>query len=182
MRVTVLNGDPGDRQSTLEGFLVELAGRLSSAGHEVRPFSIRQLDVKRCTGCWGCWVKTPGECVIRDDMSGVLRGVIAADLLVFASPVIMGLTSGVLKRATDRLLPLLHPYIEIVNGACRHRRRYDRVPLCGLLLDRTGADDDDLEIIRDIYGEIAEDFRSELRFTRFADENPQEVADEIDRL
>lgn len=182
MKITVLNGDPGDGQSALGEFLEELGLRLCASGHELKPVRLAGLNVKRCTGCWGCWVKTPGECVIRDDMAGVLRSVINAELLVFASPVVMGLTSATLKRATDRLLPLLHPYIELVNGACRHRRRYARSPLLGLVLERSQADSEDLEIVREIYGEIAADFRSELRFTRFADENPQEVAGEIDRL
>lgn len=25
------------------------------------------LKITPCVGCFGCWVKTPGRCVIRDD-------------------------------------------------------------------------------------------------------------------
>ena len=28
---------------------------------------LSQLHIANCVGCFGCWVKTPGKCVIRDD-------------------------------------------------------------------------------------------------------------------
>ena len=27
--------------------------------------------INRCIGCFGCWIKTPGECVIKDDYNKI---------------------------------------------------------------------------------------------------------------
>lgn len=35
-------------------------------GAVVRPDS----PIRPCTGCFGCWVRTPGQCVIRDALWG----------------------------------------------------------------------------------------------------------------
>lgn len=183
MKIVVLNGSPDSRRYELDCYLAELEGLLETRGHAISSFELRAMDIAHCTGCWGCWVKTPGECVIRDDSRKVCRTAINSDLLLFASPVIMGFTSAVLKKMTDRLIPLLHPYFEIAGGEVHHRKRYDRYPTLGLLLERTtDTDEEDLEIIREIYTRMAVDFKSELRLTRMTGDPAEEAADAIDSL
>ena len=35
-------------------------------------FDLSKLKIANCMGCFGCWTKTPGKCVIRDDAVQVL--------------------------------------------------------------------------------------------------------------
>ncbi|OGG02098.1 MAG: hypothetical protein A3F83_15045 [Candidatus Glassbacteria bacterium RIFCSPLOWO2_12_FULL_58_11] len=183
MKIVVLNGSPDSRRFELDCYLAELEGLLETRGHVVKSFELRAMNIGHCTGCWGCWVKTPGECVIRDDSQKVCRAAINSDLLLFASPVIMGFTSAVLKKISDRLIPLLHPYFEIDRGEIHHRKRYERYPAVGLLLERaTDTDEEDLELIRDIYARMALDFKSELKFTGLTGNPAEEAADALDRL
>ncbi len=133
MNVTILNGEP-DAASAFDAYLGEYAEQLAANGHKVQRLDLRDLDLKGCSGCWGCWVKTPGECVKRDDSAQVCRAVLGSDLTVLASPMRMGFTSSLLKRAADQMIPLVHPYLVIEGGEMHHRPRYERYPLMGLLL------------------------------------------------
>ena len=110
MRITIINGESGARTgSVFDSYVGELAAELSSAGNEVNHLRLRDMDIRGCKGCWGCWVKTPGQCSHGDESELVCRGVIGSDMTLFASPITMGFTSALLKRATDKLIPLVTP-------------------------------------------------------------------------
>ena len=104
MRITILNGDP-DPASAFQMYVHVLANDWRPSGHVVTTLDLHELNLKGCSGCWGCWVKTPGECVKRDDSATVCRAAITADLLLLASPLTMGFTTALLKRAADQMIP-----------------------------------------------------------------------------
>ena len=179
MRITILNGEP-DGASAFDAYVREYADHLASAGHDVTRLDLRDLDLKGCSGCWGCWVKTPGECVKRDDSASVCRAVIGSDLTVLASPVRMGFTSSLLKRAADQMIPLVHPYLVIEGGEMHHRPRYARYPLMGLLLGPDAdTDGEDLEITEHLWARMARNMKSSLAFTALATTAAKEAADEL---
>jgi hypothetical protein len=169
MRIAILNGEP-DPLSEFEKYLHRVAERLTATGHAVETIELRAIDLKGCSGCFGCWVKTPGECVKRDDSATVCRAAIAADLLVLASPLIMGFTTALLKRAADQMIPLIHPYFVVEGGEAHHRARYASYPEWGLLLG-AGEDSDaeDIEITTAIWRRTARNMKSRLVFAAVAD-------------
>lgn len=186
MRITLLNGTPADaRYKNFELFLEKLAIYLDKDRHTVTNLKLRNMDIKYCTGCFGCWVKTPGECLTADDSRTVRRESVNCDLLVFASPIIMGFTSAILKKTMDKMIPLVHPYIEIVEKECHHRKRYDKYPPLGLILDRpvdNRTDDEDIAITRKIFERLSLNFRSTLQFVAFDHTPMEEVINEINHI
>ena len=95
----------------------------------------------------------------------------------------MGFTSALLKKAMERLLPLVHPYFEVVNGEIHHLSRYDRYPLIGLLIQKgRDADEEDIKIISDIYMRSAINIKTSLRFTKLTDDSVEEVVNEINNI
>ena len=179
MRITILNGEP-DASSAFDAYIRDYARQLEVNGHDVTRLDIRDLDLKGCSGCWGCWVKTPGECVKRDESARICRSMISSDLTVFASPVHMGFTSSLLKRAADQMIPLVHPFILIEYGEMHHRRRYARYPLMGLLLAPTDdTDAEDLEITEHMWARMARNMKTSLAFTTIATTTAKEAADEL---
>jgi multimeric flavodoxin WrbA len=109
VKITVLNGNPDARNIEFEDYLKKLSDAPVSDNHVVTILILRDINVKYCIGCWGCWLKTPGECIVTDGSRDICREYINSDLVLFASPVIMGFTSALLKKAHEKLLPLIHP-------------------------------------------------------------------------
>jgi multimeric flavodoxin WrbA len=184
MKITILNGNPDAADNGFDGYLARLAEKLEAGGHETVLFTLRDMDIRYCTGCFGCWGKTPGTCSMGDDDSVQIRkDIIASGLMIFASPVIMGFTSSLLKKAQDKLVPLVLPYIGIYQGEQHHDPRYEHYPLTGILLQpEEDTDDEDLSIIDTIYRRLVINFHSKVVFSRLTTEPVEEVIDEINCL
>ena len=104
MQITILNGNPDVDNTLFDDYLKRLSDALASDGHTVTAFELRAMDIKYCNGCWGCWVKTPGECAVKDESRDVRRAAIHSDLVLWASPVIMGFYSALLKKVADKFI------------------------------------------------------------------------------
>ena len=80
--------------------------------------------IKHCIGCFGCWVKTPGECVIKDgfDRTGCDMG--KCEELIMISECLYGGFSEFVKKVQDRAISYVRGDFDIVENEMRHRRRY----------------------------------------------------------
>ena len=135
------------------------------------------MNLKYCTGCWSCWWRTPGLCAINDDGEEIFRSVINSDFVIFASPLKAGFTSSELKKITDRLVSLLHPYIKVKDGEFHHRKRYESYPDFGVIvLPEEDTDDEDLRIVSDIYDRLALNFHATKKYLRLAEKSRIENA------
>jgi len=180
MEILVLDGNP----SAGDGFgawLDALVPALAAEGHAVRRLALRELRIAQCKGCFECWTRTPGRCGIRDDAPEVLRAVLAAELVVLASPVVMGFVSPLLRRAHERLLPQLHPYLRVVKGEVRHRLRYERYPRLALVHGHEGCDEEDAQILKNVYEEVARETHGTLALAASTALTPEEVAHALAR-
>ncbi len=121
--IIVINGSPkGEKSNTMQltGAFLEGAGRTNA---EI--INVSQANVKSCLGCYSCWKKTPGKCVINDGMSEILSKLITADVVIWSFPLYYFNVPGGLKNLIDRQLPFNMPFMsdEKENGS--HPPRYD---------------------------------------------------------
>ena len=183
MRITILNGNPDTNKPRFDDYLEKLSNLLSR-NHKVKVLQLRDMSIRYCIGCFGCWVKTPGECSNAvDDSRAVRREYINSDLVVFASPIKMGFTSATLKKAHDKLLPLLMPYSEVYKFEAHHVSRYDKYPMIALLLEEEDdTDKQDVKIISEIYRRDAINFKATFKFTKLTSDPIEEVANAIDSV
>jgi len=173
MKVTLLNGALKGIHAEFDTKLDRIKTTLTKKTDvvKVETFNLKEMDIKQCVGCFSCWVKTPGKCVIKDDAEKILISTIRSDVVIFASPLVMGMTTGLLKRLNDRFLPLIHPYFSVVNGEIHHRYRYDTYPEIGVLYDPSSEDThEDIDLCRIIYERLSINFKSRLAFFKSLDE------------
>ncbi len=183
MKITILNGNPDANNNVFDGYLKKLSDVLVSHNHLVNILDLREMDIRYCVGFFGCWLKTPGECVVADGSSDVCREFIDSDFVLFASPIIMGFTSALIKKAHDKLIALVLPYIGIYRDECHHVPRYEKYPRLGLLLEKgRDTDEEDVEIIADIYRRDASNFHTSFCFARLTSGPIDKVANEINSI
>jgi len=180
MKIILIDGSPETYSKS--DFLVELAGDLIEAGHKVKLYKTAKMKINYCQGCWSCWWKTPGECPQHDDMADIYKGYLDSDLVIHFSPMIVGFISSRLKTVNDRSVPLVHPYIRIVNNECHHLGRYEKYPDMALIVDPMDADEEDLSITNDLYRRLAINLKSELKLFTTTRKSKEELINEISHI
>lgn len=80
--------------------------------------------IHHCLGCFGCWVKTPAVCVIRDKYGDMGERFSRCKETIIISKCCYGGFSPFVKNVLDRSISYVHPYFVIRNGEMHHRRRY----------------------------------------------------------
>ena len=123
----ILDGGLGDGALTRDAGEVA-ADALRRDDWQVTHLALREIDVASCLGCFGCWIKTPGVCVIDDAGRDVARRMVHSDLLVYLTPITFGGYSSELKKALDRSIPNLLPFFRLLKGEVHHVKRYARYP------------------------------------------------------
>jgi hypothetical protein len=143
----ILDGGLGDGVDT-RGAGEIVTDTLECEGWSVAALALREIDIAPCLGCFGCWIRTPGVCVIDDAGRDVARQMMHSDLLVYLTPLTFGGYSSELKKAVDRSIPNLSPFFRLVKGEVHHAKRYPRYPRLagiGICADRR-ADPDEEEL------------------------------------
>jgi multimeric flavodoxin WrbA len=77
-----------------------------------------------CCGCFGCWVKTPGACVIKDRGASFVPLLAAHQELTIVSRLLFGCFSPEVKAVLDRSIGYLLPYFKLDGGASVHLKRH----------------------------------------------------------
>jgi hypothetical protein len=81
-----------------------------------------------CVGCFGCWTKTPGKCVIRDRGAEMAALMPQCGELIIVSRMVFGGLSPDIKAALDRSIGFVLPFFRIVEGEMHHVPRFEHPP------------------------------------------------------
>ena len=84
---------------------------------------LNQLRIANCRGCFGCWVKTPGRCVIRDDAVSVYPLIARSSDLIYVSRIFCGSYDVPMKTMLERAIPIQQAFLRLVQGEIHHKMR-----------------------------------------------------------
>ncbi len=82
----------------------------------------------RCQGCFGCWLKTPGQCVLKDSLQEIGAETALCDRLAIVSRAFCGGFSPEVKRVLDRSISSSLPFFTYRGGRLHHISRYSKKP------------------------------------------------------
>jgi len=129
MSAVIFNGSLSN-QSSLFHIQNILEKGLKEIGLDLDIYVLHQIDIKSCIGCFKCWDTTPGICsgVKGDNAEEIKRKVVNAKLMVFLTPITFGGYSSEIKKIYERLLGILQPGMQIIDGESHHLKRYEQYP------------------------------------------------------
>lgn len=132
--------------ATLLGWVEE---ELRSQGHEVTNIYLHGKNLNGCMGCAKC-KEVPDDvgCVQKDDVPEILGRMVAADLVVFASPLYFWGVSAQLKAIIDRTYSLYTRFHEPGHASLLEGRRQ------ALLVTGAGGWDNNAEAAFTAFGRM----------------------------
>lgn len=108
-QVLILSGSPR-KGGNSDLMCDEFARGAKENGNAVEKIYLQDRKINPCLACYGC--RNTGKCVQKDDMAPLLEKMLAADVIVLATPVYFYSMNGQMKTMIDRTLPV---YTQIRN-------------------------------------------------------------------
>ena len=125
MKVLILDGTKSNNNESTKIFDLILE-ELKKLNWDITSIVLEDKNINYCTGCFGCWVQTPGECVFKDYEENVVRNMVHSDLIIYLTPIMFGGYSSILKKALDRQIGRVLPYFMKIDGEVHHPKRYEK--------------------------------------------------------
>jgi len=125
MKASILIGSKADDSESAKIHEIMLE-ELKKLNWDATSIVLEDKKIAYCTGCFGCWVQTPGECVIKDYVESIVKQMVHSDLIIYITPIVFGGYSSILKKALDRQISRVLPYFTKVDGEVHHSKRYEK--------------------------------------------------------
>ncbi|MFH2012791.1 MAG: flavodoxin family protein [Pseudomonadota bacterium] len=163
MKLTVFNGSPRGKNGNTHFMVKEFIQGVKEAGSEIENIFLTEKEINYCLGCFDCWTKTPGKCIQKDDMEGLLREFMSSDIVVFATPLYVFNVTGLMKNFMDRLLPLSGPHFgKDKTGVCKHEKRFEKYPKLVVISNCGFPELSHFKVLHLLFDTFAKDMHSEI--------------------
>ena len=139
MKVLVLNGSPKKNSDTFRLTQAFLEGFGRKGGNEIHIVDVIDKKIAPCRGCFSCWQKADGHCVIDDDQNAILDLYSTSDVIIWSFPLYCYAMPSHIKALLDRTLPLTTMKMtQTENGTVRHETITDFSKIHTLVISGCG--------------------------------------------
>ncbi|MBO4918926.1 MAG: flavodoxin family protein [Erysipelotrichaceae bacterium] len=128
---------------------------------------ISEKPIRPCNGCFCCWHKTPGQCVIKDGFENMGKLIHVADEITVISRYTYGGFSSFIKNVFDRCLGYVLPQFEVVQGETHHKRRYDEDKPFSFVFYGKKLNEEEKESARRYVKAVCANIRGHVKEVRF---------------
>ena len=142
---------------------------LGPSGRDVEYVDLSARKIAPCEGCFGCWTRTPGRCVIRDDAVRIYPLIAASNCVVYVSRIRYGGYDSVMKRMLERAIPVQQAFIRIHGGETHHVQRAVE-PKRAVIVAYGAVDDAERDLFRRLVARNARNMNFESYDIMFVDE------------
>ena len=153
---------------------------LPMQNESIRFVDLSQLKIANCVGCFWCWTKTPGRCVIRDDAVRVYPRIAESGQVMYISRIRYGGYDTPMKTMLERAIPIQQAFIRLVEGETHHVQRRV-VPKQAVVIGYGARSDTERALFRRLVARNARNMNFERHRVVFAAEQDleQTVREEV---
>lgn len=163
MKITIFNGSPRAEAGNTHVMVEAFMKGARKGGAEVENVFLAKKEINPCRGCFSCWLKTPGECVIKDDMAELLKKFAGSDIVVFATPLYVDNVTGIMKNFMDRLIPGGDPHFEKDEGGeCAHIMRSEKRVKLVVISNCGFPEQSHFQVLELLFKRVARNMRTEV--------------------
>ena len=100
--------------------LSDKAMDLSFNNQSIEFIDLSKLKISNCLGCFSCWTKTPGKCIIRDDAIKIYPKIATSENVLYISKIKYGSYDTIMKTMLERALPIQQAFIQLIDKETHH--------------------------------------------------------------
>lgn len=95
----------------------------SALDKDTKYVDLSTARIANCMGCFGCWTKTPGKCIIRDDAPQIYPLIAQSTKVLYVSHIKYGGYDTPMKTMLERAIPIQQAFIRIYRNETHHVQR-----------------------------------------------------------
>ena len=165
MKLTIFYGSIHKTRGNTYVLIDAFSEGAKASGAKVDIVLLAEKEIRPCMACLKCWTKTPGKCVIPDDMAQLLKQFMESDLVIMATPVYVHNVTGIMKTFLDRMMPIIDPrLVKMENGYTGHVKKHHKYPKFGLIATGAFPEQKSGEFVSRYFNRLAVELYSEVLF------------------
>lgn len=155
--------------------LTEAGWRKISAAYEGCAVVSDDGNILPCSGCFGCWNRTPGQCVLPDGYGNMGSLIHRAQEVTVISRYTYGGFSGFVKNVFDRSLGYVLPQFEVIRNETHHRKRYPEEKPFTFIFYGNDLSDEEKESARRYVSAVCANIRGKVKDVIFQEGEEQQI-------